>query len=155
MAARSAEAMTGRGILHVSRDRATLRAGSIVQVRGSAKPFEGLFAVGRVRHVMTSHRHDQEFELVRAGIGAQAPRGRPAVNGFVASTGRVGQVTIVTPGRQAVVISDLPGPMGGVSLRASTGARISVTNDGIVIDNGQGASIALTRNRVHVTGVIV
>jgi hypothetical protein len=40
---------------------------------------------------------------------------------------------------QAVVISDLPGPMGGVSLRASTGARISVTNDGIVIDNGQGA----------------
>jgi hypothetical protein len=75
VAARSAEAMTGRGVLHVSRDRASLRAGSIVQVRGSAKPFEGLFAVSRVRHVITSHRHDQEFELVRAGIGAQAPRG--------------------------------------------------------------------------------
>jgi uncharacterized protein involved in type VI secretion and phage assembly len=67
----------------------------------------------------------------------------------------VGQVTIVTPGRQAVVISDLPGPIGGVSLRASNGARISVTNDGIVIDNGQGASIALTGNQIHVTGVMV
>src|SRR5262245_39740334 len=74
VAARSAEAMTGRGILHVSRERSSLRAGSIVKVQGAAKPFEGLFAVSRVRHVMTPHRHHQEFELVRAGVAAQAPR---------------------------------------------------------------------------------
>ena len=66
-----------------------------------------------------------------------------------------GQVTIVTPGRQAIVISDLPSPLGGVSLHTNTGARISVTDDGILIDNGQGASIALTGNRIHVTGVMV
>jgi hypothetical protein len=77
VAARSAEAMTGRGILRVSRERASLRAGSIVEVRGAATPFQGLFAVSRVRHVITPHRHEQEFELVRAGIGAQAPGTNP------------------------------------------------------------------------------
>ena len=77
VAARSAEAMTGHGVLQLSRERASLRAGSIVQVRGAAKPFEGLFAVKQVRHVMTPHRHHQEFQLVRAGIGAQPPRGQP------------------------------------------------------------------------------
>lgn len=67
----------------------------------------------------------------------------------------IGQVTIVTPGRQALVISDLPGPLGGISVRMSTGAHISVADGGIVIDNGQGAAIALTGNQVQITGVMV
>jgi uncharacterized protein involved in type VI secretion and phage assembly len=64
----------------------------------------------------------------------------------------VNQVTLATPGRQAVVISDAPGPLAGVTLRASTGARITVSDGGIVIDNGRGASIALTGNPVQIHG---
>jgi uncharacterized protein involved in type VI secretion and phage assembly len=67
----------------------------------------------------------------------------------------VNQITLVTPGKHAVVISDLPGPTGGVSLRTTAGARITVSDTGIVIDNGQGASITLTGNKVHITGVMV
>ncbi len=67
----------------------------------------------------------------------------------------VNQITLVTPGKHAVIISDLPGPTGGVSLRTSSGARITVNDTGIVIDNGQGASITLSGNTVHITGVMV
>lgn len=66
----------------------------------------------------------------------------------------VGQITLVTPGQHALVISDMPGPAGGVTLRTATGAQISVTTAGISIDNGQGAAIVLTGNTVHVTGVM-
>jgi hypothetical protein len=67
----------------------------------------------------------------------------------------VNQITLVTPGGHAVVISDAPGPAGGVSLRTTSGAHITVSEGGIVIDNGQGASITLTGNKVHITGVMV
>jgi len=67
----------------------------------------------------------------------------------------VNQITLVTPGRHAVVISDAPGADGGVALRTSTGARITVSESAIVIDNGQGASITLTGNKVHIAGVMV
>jgi hypothetical protein len=76
-AARSAEAMTGRGTLDVERTRVRLRAGAIVEVRGAAKPFDGLYAVSRVRDTITPHNHSQAFELVRAGIGAAAPGKQP------------------------------------------------------------------------------
>jgi hypothetical protein len=52
------------------------------------------------------------------------------------------------------VISDMPGPAGGVTLRTATGARISVTAAGISIDNGQGAAIVLSGNTIHVTGTM-
>ena len=72
-----------------------------------------------------------------------------------ASPPGVGQVTVVTPGRHALVISDLPGPTGGISLLTPGGARISVTDTSIVIDNGQGAAVTLNGNTVHFTGVVV
>jgi len=72
----------------------------------------------------------------------------------VNSTG-LNQITLATPGRQAVVISDAPGPLGGVTLRTSTGAHITVSDAAIVIDNGRGASITLAGNTVHITGVMV
>jgi hypothetical protein len=65
-----------------------------------------------------------------------------------------GEITLVTPGQTALVISDLHGRTGGITLRTATGARISVTTDGIFIDNGQGAAITLTGNTVHVKGVM-
>jgi hypothetical protein len=75
--ARSAEAMTGHGTLDVARTGARLRAGAIVEVHGAATPFDGLFAVGRVRDTVTKDHHRQTFELVRAGLGAAAPGTKP------------------------------------------------------------------------------
>ena len=54
------------------------------------------------------------------------------------------QVTIQTLEQNALVISDVPGPTGGILLKASTGALISISDTGIVISNGQGATIAMT-----------
>jgi hypothetical protein len=68
--ARSAEAMTGHGTVNVARARVRLRAGAIVEIHGAAKPFDGVYAVSRVRDTITPSSHSQTFELVRAGIGA-------------------------------------------------------------------------------------
>ena len=73
----------------------------------------------------------------------------------LAATPGVNQIALVTPSRHAVVISDQAGPAGGVSLRTGSGARIAISDAGIVIDNGQGASITLTGSTVHITGVMV
>lgn len=76
-AARSAEAMTGQGTLDVTRTGVRLRAGNIVEVHGAAKPFDGLLMVSRVRDTITRQNHMQEFELLRAGIGAATHAGPP------------------------------------------------------------------------------
>ncbi|HEX2458057.1 MAG TPA: hypothetical protein VHI99_30460, partial [Vicinamibacterales bacterium] len=70
--ARSAEAMSGHGSLDVARSQVRLRAGAIVEVRGAAKPFNGLYEVSRVRDTITARVHTQTFALLRAGIGAEA-----------------------------------------------------------------------------------
>lgn len=54
------------------------------------------------------------------------------------------QVTIQTLEQNTLVISDVPGPTGGILLKSSTGALISISDTGIVISNGQGATIAMT-----------
>lgn len=58
--------------------------------------------------------------------------------------------TIQTPGRNVMQVSDLPGPTGGIQLRSSSGAMISVTNLGITISNGQGAMITLVGNTTDI-----
>jgi hypothetical protein len=45
--------------------------------------------------------------------------------------------------QHAIMISDLPGPTGGILMKTATGAFISVSDVGILIDNGKGASITL------------
>jgi hypothetical protein len=42
------------------------------------------------------------------------------------------------------MISDAPGPTGGILLKSATGALISINDVGITISNGQGATIVLT-----------
>jgi len=42
------------------------------------------------------------------------------------------------------VISDLPGPTGGIMLKSTTGASIIVNDTGIYIQNGKGASLVMT-----------
>jgi hypothetical protein len=50
---------------------------------------------------------------------------------------------IQTTLQNAVVISDLPWPTGGVMLKSTTGATIIVNDTGIYIQNGKGASIVM------------
>lgn len=46
--------------------------------------------------------------------------------------------------QNAVIVSDLAGPTGGIMLRSTTGATIIVNDTGIYIQNGKGASIVMT-----------
>jgi uncharacterized protein involved in type VI secretion and phage assembly len=55
----------------------------------------------------------------------------------------VPNIVIQTTGQNTLLISDVPGPTGGILLKSSTGAMISISDIGITITNGQGATIAM------------
>jgi len=59
-------------------------------------------------------------------------------------------IVIQTALQNAVVVSDLAGPTGGIMLRSTTGATIIVNDTGIYIQNGKGASIVMTGPTVTV-----
>ncbi len=59
-------------------------------------------------------------------------------------------IALQTQGNNGVLISDMPGPSGGILLRTSSGAMISVSDVGIVISNGKGAVITLTGPSVDI-----
>jgi uncharacterized protein involved in type VI secretion and phage assembly len=64
-------------------------------------------------------------------------------------------IVFQTTGQNSLVISDLPGPTGGIMLKSSTGATIIVNDTGIYIQNGKGASITLVGPAVDVnTGAL-
>jgi uncharacterized protein involved in type VI secretion and phage assembly len=52
-------------------------------------------------------------------------------------------VVIQTVGQNTLMISDTPGPTGGILLKSQTGAMISISDVGITISNGQGATIVM------------
>jgi uncharacterized protein involved in type VI secretion and phage assembly len=52
-------------------------------------------------------------------------------------------IVMQTLGQNSLVISDLPGPTGGIMLKSLTGASIIVNDTGIYIQNGKGASITM------------
>jgi uncharacterized protein involved in type VI secretion and phage assembly len=65
-------------------------------------------------------------------------------------------IVMQTAAQNAVVISDLPGPTGGIMLKSTTGATLIVNDTGIYIQNGKGASIVLVGPTVTVnTGALV
>jgi len=55
-------------------------------------------------------------------------------------------IVLQTVGQHMVAISDLPSTpaTGGITLKSTTGATITVNDSGIYITNGKGASIVLT-----------
>jgi uncharacterized protein involved in type VI secretion and phage assembly len=67
-----------------------------------------------------------------------------------AAPASVPHVVVQTTGQTALVLSDVPGPTGGILLKTATGAMIAINELGITISNGQGATIALTGNVVTV-----
>ena len=69
-----------------------------------------------------------------ADVPAMARAVPPGVTGF----------TIQTMLQNGITISDTPGPTGGILIKTTTGAMISVSDVGIVITNGKGATITMT-----------
>jgi uncharacterized protein involved in type VI secretion and phage assembly len=45
--------------------------------------------------------------------------------------------------QNSIVISDLPGPTGGIMLKSTTGATLIVNDTGIYIQNGKGATLTM------------
>ncbi len=68
-----------------------------------------------------------------AEVPALALAGNPASPSIVVQTGL----------QNSLVLSDVPGPTGGIMLKSPTGAMILVNDVGITISNGKGATIVL------------
>ncbi|HEV7886645.1 MAG TPA: phage baseplate assembly protein V [Acidimicrobiales bacterium] len=70
----------------------------------------------------------------------------------LAQAGVPGSPSIVlqTQTQNTLMISDAPGPAGGILIKARSGAFISVSDTGIIIQNGQGASLVLQGPQVIV-----
>jgi hypothetical protein len=62
----------------------------------------------------------------------------------------VPNVVIQTAAQNTLMLSDLPGPTGGILRKTTTGAFISVNDIGITISNGKGAIITLTGPTVDI-----
>jgi uncharacterized protein involved in type VI secretion and phage assembly len=78
------------------------------------------------------------------GLAAEVPA--LALAGVPADPNIVLQTTL----QNSIVLSDLPGPTGGIMLKSTTGATIIVNDTGIYIQNGKGASIVMTGPTVTV-----
>jgi hypothetical protein len=78
------------------------------------------------------------------GIATEVPTlalaGNPVSPSIVLQTGL----------QNSIVISDLPGPTGGIMLKSPTGASIIVNDTGIYIQNGKGASLTLIGPAVNI-----
>jgi hypothetical protein len=67
---------------------------------------------------------------------------------------------VAPPGTESVVmqttlqnvlsITDVPGPTGGIMLRAATGAMIMINDTGIVIQDGKGGMFTMTGGIVSI-----
>jgi uncharacterized protein involved in type VI secretion and phage assembly len=55
----------------------------------------------------------------------------------------ISNVVLQTTLQNTLMISDVPGPTGGILLKTTTGALISVSDVGITISNGKGAMIVM------------
>jgi hypothetical protein len=71
------------------------------------------------------------------GVAAEVPA--LAFAGIPASP----NIVLQTTAQNSFVVSDLPGPTGGIMLKSATGASIIVNDTGIYIQNGKGASLVM------------
>jgi hypothetical protein len=59
-------------------------------------------------------------------------------------------ITLQTTLQNGMVITDVPGPTGGIVIKSATGALLAVNDTGIYIQNGKGASIVMVGPTVTV-----
>ncbi len=103
--------------------------------------------------------------MMGSGVWIEFERGNPDypiwVGGFWGSAAEVPVLahavppgitgfTLQTPLKNGLVVSDMPGPTGGILIQTATGAMISVSDVGIIISNGKGAVINLTGPTVDI-----
>lgn len=104
---------------------------------------------------------------VGAGVWIEFEQGNPDypiwVGGFWGSAAEVPALALAPPPpppgqnivlqttlQNTLLISDVPGPTGGILLKTTTGALISINDVGITISNGKGATIVMTGPTVTV-----
>lgn len=102
---------------------------------------------------------------VGAGVWVEFEQGMPDypiwVGGFWGSAAEVPalalaglpvspSIVLQTGGQNTLMISDLPGPTGGILLKTKTGAMISISDVGITLSNGQGATVMLAGPAVNI-----
>jgi uncharacterized protein involved in type VI secretion and phage assembly len=81
------------------------------------------------------------------------PAERPVLS--MAVPPAVSAFTVQTTLKNGIVVSDVPGPTGGIMIQATTGAMIAVNDVGIVISNGKGAVISMLGPTVDInTGAL-
>lgn len=96
---------------------------------------------------------------IGAGVWVEFEQGDPDfpiwVGGFWGSVAEVPALALTVPPAvpaltlqttlgNGMVVSDLPGPTGGIMLKSTTGATLIVNDTGIYIQNGKGASLIMT-----------
>ena len=84
---------------------------------------------------------DVDFPIWTGGFWSTAAE-VPAL--ALAGVPGVPNMVLQTSSQNTLLISDLPGPTGGIMLKSPTGASIIVNDTGIYIQNGKGASIVMT-----------
>lgn len=101
---------------------------------------------------------------IGAGVWVEFVRGDPDfpvwTGGFYSEADVPALARIVPPGlsgitlqtqlKNGIVISDAPGPTGGILIQTTSGAMIAVNDVGITISNGKGAVLTLTGPTVDV-----
>ncbi len=122
----------------------TTWAEACVPVAGSAPPLQmGMFAVPPIGAGVwiEFEQGDPDYPIwtgcffgTAADVPALARTVPPPIPG----------ITLQTPLQNGIVISDVPGPTGGIMIKSTSGATIIVNDTGIYIQNGKGASIVLT-----------
>ncbi|MCP4127244.1 MAG: baseplate assembly protein [Gammaproteobacteria bacterium] len=95
---------------------------------------------------------------IGAGVWIEFEQGDPDfpiwVGGWYGSAAEVPALALAAPpatpnivlqsqAQNTFMISDVPGPTGGILLKTTTGAFISINEVGITLSNGQGAMITL------------
>ncbi len=59
-------------------------------------------------------------------------------------------MVLQTTGQSTIMLSDVPGPTGGILLKTRSGAFISISDTGIIINDGKGGLISMTAGVVTV-----
>jgi hypothetical protein len=61
-------------------------------------------------------------------------------------------IVLQTALQNAIIVSDLPGPTGGIMLKSTTGATLIVNDTGIYIQNGKGAMMTMVGPAIDFNG---
>jgi uncharacterized protein involved in type VI secretion and phage assembly len=108
-----------------------------------AGPQTGIYAVPTVgsKVWVEFEGGDPDYPIYAGGFWGPGETPALALAGMPASP----SIVLQTSGQNTIAISDVPGT-GGILLKSASDASILINETGIVITNGQGASVALTQN---------